>query len=96
MATNFADADGNVNDRHIAYYVARARGGVGYITIEHTGILKEGRASANMALIDSDQKIPPFKKLVGAIHQAGGKVVIQMLDHRLHPHPPLPPSEGEG
>ncbi|MGA2958116.1 MAG: FAD-dependent oxidoreductase [Thermodesulfobacteriota bacterium] len=78
MATNFADADGNVNDRHIAYYVARARGGVGYITIEHTGILKEGRASANMALIDSDQKIPPFKKLVGAIHQAGGKVVIQI------------------
>ena len=78
MATNFADADGNVNDRHIAYYVKRVRGGVGYITIEHTGILKEGRASANMALIDSDQKIPPFKKLVEAIHQAGGKVVIQI------------------
>ncbi len=78
MATNFADADGNVNDRHIAYYVSRVKGGVGYITIEHTGILKQGRASANMALIDSDQKIPPFKKLVGAIHQAGGKVVIQI------------------
>lgn len=78
MATYFADADGIVNERHINYYVARARGGVGYITTEHTGILKEGRAATNMALIDSDEKIPPFKKLVGAIHQSGGKVVIQI------------------
>lgn len=78
MATYFADEDGKVNDRHIAYYAARARGGVGYITTEHTGILKEGRASANMTLIDSDQKIPLFKKLVGAIHREDGKVVIQI------------------
>jgi 2,4-dienoyl-CoA reductase-like NADH-dependent reductase (Old Yellow Enzyme family)/thioredoxin reductase len=78
MATNFADGDGSVNDRHIAYYVRRAQGGAGYLTIEHTGILKEGRASANMALIDSDERIPPFKKLVEAIHQAEGKVVIQI------------------
>jgi 2,4-dienoyl-CoA reductase-like NADH-dependent reductase (Old Yellow Enzyme family)/thioredoxin reductase len=78
MATHFAGDDGFVNDRHIHYYVKRAKGGVGYITFEHTGILKQGRAFPNMALIDSDEHIPPFKRLVDAIHGEGGKIVIQI------------------
>jgi 2,4-dienoyl-CoA reductase-like NADH-dependent reductase (Old Yellow Enzyme family)/thioredoxin reductase len=78
MATNFAGEDGSVNDRHIAYYLKRIRGGVGYVTFEHTGVLKQGRAFPNMALIDSDEHIPPFKRLVDAIHGEGGKIVIQI------------------
>ena len=78
MATNFAGEDGSVNDRHIDYYVKRAKGGVGYITFEHTGILKQGRAFPNMALIDSDQNIPSFRKLAEAIHQENGKILIQI------------------
>ncbi len=78
MATNFAGEDGSVNDRHIAYYLERAKGGVGYITFEHTGVLRQGRAFPNMALIDSDQNIPSFKKLVEAIHQENGKILIQI------------------
>ena len=78
MATNFASEDGFVNERHIAYYLRRARGGVGYITSEHTGVLRQGRAFLNMTLIDSDQHIPPFKKLVEAVHKEGGKIVIQI------------------
>jgi 2,4-dienoyl-CoA reductase-like NADH-dependent reductase (Old Yellow Enzyme family)/thioredoxin reductase len=78
MATNFAGENGSVNERHIAYYVKRIRGGVGYITFEHTGVLKQGRASPNMALIDSDQNILPFKKLVETIHKEDGKIVIQI------------------
>jgi 2,4-dienoyl-CoA reductase-like NADH-dependent reductase (Old Yellow Enzyme family)/thioredoxin reductase len=78
MATHFAGEDGSVNDRHIAYYVRRIKGGVGYITFEHTGVLKQGRAFPNMALIDSDQNIPSFRKLVEAIHQENGKILIQI------------------
>ena len=78
MATNFAGTDGKVNDRHNAYYVKRAQGGVGYITFEHTGILKEGKASPGMALIDGDDKTPLFKKLVDAVHREGGKIFIQI------------------
>ena len=78
MATNFAGEDGFVNDRHITYYVRRIQGGVGYITFEHTGVLRQGRAFPNMALIDSDQHIPPFKKLVDAIHKENGKILIQI------------------
>ncbi|MGQ9695647.1 MAG: oxidoreductase [Thermodesulfobacteriota bacterium] len=78
MATNFAEADGSVSPRQIAYYLRRAQGGVGYITFEHTGILPQGKASSNMALIDKDEKIPFFQKLTAAIHQVGGKIVIQI------------------
>ena len=78
MATNFASEDGFVNDRHIAYYVKRIKGGVGYITFEHTGVLKQGRAFPNMALIDSDRHITHFRRLVEAIHQESGKIVIQI------------------
>jgi 2,4-dienoyl-CoA reductase-like NADH-dependent reductase (Old Yellow Enzyme family)/thioredoxin reductase len=78
MATNFAGEDGTVNDRHISYYVRRAQGGVGYITFEHTGVLRQGRAFPNMALIDSDEKVPSFRKLVEAIHKEGGRIVIQI------------------
>jgi len=78
MATHFAAEDGSINDRHIAYYLRRIKGGVGYITSEHTGVMKEGRAFPNMALIDSDQHIPHFEKLVETIHREGGKIVIQI------------------
>jgi 2,4-dienoyl-CoA reductase-like NADH-dependent reductase (Old Yellow Enzyme family)/thioredoxin reductase len=78
MATHFAAEDGSINDRHIAYYVKRIKGGVGYITSEHTGVMRQGRAFPNMTLIDSDQHIPYFKKLVEAIHREGGKIVIQI------------------
>jgi len=78
MATNFAGEDGSVNERHIAYYLKRVKGGAGYITFEHTGILRQGRAFPNMALLDSDQNIPSFKKLVEAVHREGGRIVIQI------------------
>ena len=78
MATNFADLEGTVNERHIAYYRRRARGGAGLIIFEHTGIAKQGKAFPNMALIDSDAKISQFKKLVQAVHGEGGKFFIQV------------------
>ena len=78
MATHFAGEDGTINDRHIAYYVKRAQGGVGYITSEHTGVSRQGRAFPQMALIDSDEKIPPFQRLAEAIHREGSKLVIQI------------------
>ncbi len=78
MATNFADLEGNINERHLAYYRRRARGGAGLIIFEHTGIAKEGKAFPNMALIDSDARIPKFQKLVHAVHGEGGKFFIQI------------------
>ena len=78
MATNYSSTEGYVTDKQIDYYVERAKGGVGYITVEHTGILEQGKASPRMLLISSDAHASHFKKLVDAIHDAGGKVFIQI------------------
>ena len=78
MATNYASTEGFVTDRQIAYYVERARGGVGYITVEHTGIHEHGKASANMLMIHTDEHAEKIKPLVDAVHAAGGKIVVQI------------------
>ncbi len=78
MATNYATSSGMITDRQIAYYLERAKGGVGYITVEHTAVAAQGKATANMAMIATDDHIPGFTQLAKAIHQAGGKIVIQI------------------
>jgi 2,4-dienoyl-CoA reductase-like NADH-dependent reductase (Old Yellow Enzyme family) len=78
IATNYADPQGFVTDRQIAYYRERARGGAGYLTFEHTGILQQGKAAANMAMLSTDEHVPAFRKLVQAIHAEGGRILIQI------------------
>jgi 2,4-dienoyl-CoA reductase-like NADH-dependent reductase (Old Yellow Enzyme family)/thioredoxin reductase len=78
MATNYASSEGFVTGRMIDYYVERARGGVGYLTVEHTGILPQGKASPKMLLISSDEHASYIKRLVEAVHAAGGKIVVQI------------------
>ncbi len=78
MATHFAGEDGTVNERHIAYYLRRVRGGVGYVTVEHTGVLRQGRAFPQMTLIHSDEQIPSFKRLIDAVHREEGKILVQI------------------
>ena len=78
MATNYASLEGFVTERQIDYYVERARGGAGYLTVEHTGILPQGKASPKMLLISSDEHAAHIKRLVEAVHAAGGKIVVQI------------------
>lgn len=78
MQTSYADHKGFITDRQIDYYVERAKGGVGLIIFEHTGILKQGSASLNMTLICNDGYLPSFKKLISAIHQEGAKIAVQL------------------
>jgi len=78
MATNYASPEGFSTDRLTAYYVERAKGGVGYITVEHTGILQQGKASPNMLLISSDEHASRIGEMIDAVHVAGGKIVVQI------------------
>ena len=78
MATNYATPEGFVTERQIAYYVERAKGGVGYITVEHTGVLQQGKASPNMLMISTDEHASQIESLVEAVHGVGGKIVVQI------------------
>ena len=78
MATRYATLEGFATDRQTAYYVERARGGVGYITVEHTGILEQGKAHPNMLLISSDEHASRIEGLIEAVHGVGGKIIVQI------------------
>ncbi|MBW2151994.1 MAG: FAD-dependent oxidoreductase [Deltaproteobacteria bacterium] len=78
MATNYASPEGFVTERQIAYYVERAKGGVGYITVEHTGILQQGKASPRMLLISTDEHAAYIKQLIDAVHEAGARIFVQI------------------
>jgi len=78
MVTNYATADGYLTDRSIAYYVERARGGVGYITIEHATVAPNGRGSPGMLCLFDDSYGSGFTRLIEAVHREGGRIVVQL------------------
>jgi NADPH2 dehydrogenase len=73
MATGMATEDGEVTDRHIKHYTARAKGGVGLIIIEHTYVAEDGKMSKGQTGLYDDKLVPRLKRLVEAIHAEGSK-----------------------
>ena len=78
MTTRTADEDGNVTDDSVAYYLARARGGVGLVTVEMASPEKAGRHRRREIGIYDDRFLPGLTRLVGEIHRAGSKASIQL------------------
>ena len=78
MTTRTADAEGFVTDDTMAYYLARARGGVGLITVEMASPEKAGRHRRHEIGIYDDRFLPGLTRLVDAIHRAGSKASIQL------------------
>lgn len=78
MATNMATVEGEVTDRHIKHYSARARGGVGLVILEHTYVLKNGQLSPAQMGLYSDALIPGLSRLTQAIHKEGARVAVQL------------------
>jgi 2,4-dienoyl-CoA reductase-like NADH-dependent reductase (Old Yellow Enzyme family) len=78
MTTRTADEDGHVTDDTVAYYLARARGGVGLITVEMASPEKVGRHRRREVGIYDDRFLPGLTRLVDEIHGAGAKASIQL------------------
>jgi 2,4-dienoyl-CoA reductase-like NADH-dependent reductase (Old Yellow Enzyme family) len=78
MTTRSADEDGYVTDDTVAYYLARARGGVGLITVEMASPEKVGRHRRREVGIYDDRFLPGLTRLVDEIHRAGAKASIQL------------------
>ncbi len=78
MGTKMGIKSGEITDRHISHYTARARGGVGLIIIEHCPVSVGGRLTNKQILVHDDRLIPGLRRLVEAIHAEGAKVVMQL------------------
>lgn len=79
ITTNFATENGAVSDQMIAYYVERAKGGVGTIIVENAQIdYPVGKNVTLQSRIDDDKFIGGFGELTEAIKVHGTRVILQI------------------
>jgi N-ethylmaleimide reductase len=76
MTRSRADADGIVGDLTVKYYVQRATAGL--IITEATNISAEAKGSPMTPGIWSAEQVAAWKKVTGAVHAAGGTIVMQL------------------
>ena len=78
MGTGFS-LDGYVNDQMLDYYVERAKGGAGLITVEATCVdTPLGKVRPWQLIIDDDKYIPGLGRLAQTVHVEGARVSLQL------------------
>lgn len=69
---------GGCSQRLIDLMVRLARGGIGLMITGHTYIAPEGQAGPWQLGIHRDDLVPGLAELAQAVHQAGGKTILQL------------------
>jgi len=70
--------DGKVTDRHVAFYVRRAQGNAGLLTTEPMYVMLNGRELPTQLGIHDDELVAGLRKLVNAVHAAGGHIMAHI------------------
>jgi 2,4-dienoyl-CoA reductase-like NADH-dependent reductase (Old Yellow Enzyme family) len=73
-----AGDDGSVTPALIGLLVRLARGGVGLIISSHSYITPEGQAGPRQLGVYADVLVSGLRDLTRAVHEAGGKIVMQL------------------
>lgn len=93
LTRNRADNDsGEVGDMHVEYY--RQRAGAGLIITEASQISPEGKGYLMTPGIHTEGQVAAWKKVTDAVHEAGGKIVIQLWHVGRISHTSLQPGGG--
>lgn len=80
-ATYFAlaDADGFIGDASVALMRQLANNDIGLIVTGYAYVLKSGQSFPDMNGIQDDDHIPGYRRMTRAVHDAGGKIVMQIV-----------------
>lgn len=79
MGNGLSELNGNVSPAEIAFYEARAKGGVGLIMTECVSVDSEtGRANPRNMCIDRDEQIPGYRKLAETIHAQHAHIFVEL------------------
>jgi len=82
--------DGTVNDALVAYQEARARGGVGLIVLQVSGVHETARYTNHVLMATDDAAIAGYRRVGEAVHRFGAVLFGQLF------HPGREVAEGEG
>lgn len=78
MDAGLVDGSGSPTEETAAYYARRAAGGAGLIVTGNVAVTARGRATATQLHLDDDARIPGFALLARRIHEAGGRLCVQL------------------
>lgn len=80
-ATYFAlaDEDGFIGQPSVDLMRTLAEGGAGLIVTGYAYVMKSGQCFIDQNGIQSDEHITGYKKMTKAVHDAGGKIVMQIV-----------------
>jgi len=78
MGTALADAEGQVTDRLVKYYQARASGGVSLITPQFAAVSPDSALPFTMTICE-DACVADWRKVVEGVHEAGAAICIQLM-----------------
>ena len=73
-----ATEKGEVTPELIEMMISLARGGVGLIISSHSYVSQEGQGSPWQLGVYKDELVPELKKMTLAVHENGGKIVMQL------------------
>jgi len=79
MGVGYSTESGHVTDRLVAFYEARAKGGVGLVSTGGAYICNIGENKANHQGIWGDDHIPGLRKVAAAIKGCGAAAFIQLI-----------------
>jgi 2,4-dienoyl-CoA reductase-like NADH-dependent reductase (Old Yellow Enzyme family) len=82
--------DGTVNAPLVAYQEARARGGVGLIVLQVSGVHETARYTNHVLMATDDGCIPGYRQVAGAVHRFGTVLFGQLF------HPGREMAEADG
>jgi len=103
MGSNLAEEDGSVGNALRTYYVERAKGGAGLVTMGSVSVgFPEGASNWRQEAISDDRYLPGLTRLAEEVHAHGAKLAAQlqhggllamtdMLDGRPVACPSIPP-----
>jgi 2,4-dienoyl-CoA reductase-like NADH-dependent reductase (Old Yellow Enzyme family)/thioredoxin reductase len=82
--------DGTVNEALVAYQEARARGGVGLIVLQVSGVHETARYTNHVLMATDDSAIPGYRRVAEAVHRFDTVLFAQLF------HPGREIAEADG
>ena len=85
MHVGLENQEGGV-ERLAAFYAERAKGGVGLIVTGGAGVCPEGGMGDAYCNVYLDEHIPALRTITEAVHQAGGRIALQLFHAGRYAH----------
>lgn len=78
MCMYSASTDGMPTDFHFTHYTSRAIGGVGFIIMEATGVVPNGRITNNCLGLWNDEQAKAIEPIIAGCRKYGASIAVQL------------------